>query len=91
MKVTLNDVGQNTGKYQGFWIGKTPINFRVDGTGIYEDYYPLYNYNPTGELTISYIKTEDLDQFEPATVKYDHIGTITKGHSFKPKYKKLDM
>lgn len=89
--VSLDADGQNSGKYQGFWIGKTPINFRVDGTNTYENYYPLYNYNPTGELTISYIKVEDLDQFEPATVKYDHIGTITSKHAFKPANKKLDF
>ena len=53
--------------------------------------YPLYNYNPTGELTVSYIKVEDLDQFEPATVKYDHIGTITNKHAFKPAHKKMDF
>ena len=89
--VSLNADGQNKGKYQGFWIGKTPINFRVDGTDTYEDYYPLYNYNPTGELTVSYIKVEDLDQFEPATVKYNNIGTITNKHAFKPVDKKLDF
>lgn len=90
-KVTLNRVGKSSGKNQGFWIDKTPIRFRVDGTDTYEDYYPLYNYNPTGELTVSYIKTEDLSQFKRATVTYTKIGTITKGHSFKPKHKKLDM
>ena len=91
MKVTLNRVGKSSGKNQGFWIGKTPIKFRVDGTNTYENYYPLYNYNPTGELTVSYIKTEDLSQFKRATVTYTNIGTITKGHIFKPKHKKLDM
>lgn len=89
--VTLDEDGQNKGKYQGFWIGRTPINFRVDGTDTYEDYYPLYNYNPTGELTVSYIKVEDLDQFEPATVKYNNIGTITNKHAFKPAHKKMDF
>lgn len=89
--VTLDEDGQNKGKYQGFWIGKTPINFRIYGTDTYEDYYPLYNYNPTGELTISYIKVEDLDQFEPATVKYNNIGTITNKHAFKPVHKKMDF
>lgn len=90
-EVTLNRVGQNTGKNQGFWIGKTPITFRVDGTDTYEDYYPLYNYDPSGELVVSYIKTEDLDQFEPATVTYNWLGTITKDHKFKPEDKKLDL
>ena len=91
MKVTLKRVGKSSGKNQGFWIDKTPIKFKVDGTDTYEDYYPLYNYNPTGELTVSYIKTKDLSQFKKATVTYTKIGTITKGHSFKPKHKKLDM
>lgn len=90
-EVTLDRVGQNTGKNQGFWIGKTPITFRVDGTDTYEDYYPLYNYDPSGELVVSYIKTEDLDQFEPATVTYNWLGTITKNHKFKPEHKKLDL
>ena len=89
--VTLDEDGQNTGKNQGFWIGKTPITFRVDGTDTYEDYYPLYNYDPSGELVVSYIKTEDLDQFEPATVTYNWLGTITKNHKFKPEDKKLDL
>ena len=89
--VTLDEDGQNTGKNQGFWIGKTPITFRVDGTDTYEDYYPLYNYDPSGELVVSYIKTEDLDQFEPATVTYNWLGTITKDHKFKPEHKKLDL
>lgn len=91
MRVTLKRVGKSSGKNQGFWIGKTPIKFKVDGTNTYENYYPLYNYNPTGELTVSYIKTEDLSQFKRATVTYTKIGTITKSHSFKPKHKKLDM
>lgn len=98
LEVTLNDVGQNTGKYQGFWIGKTPITFYVAGddkdqtaTTETQEMYPLYNYNPTGELTVSYIKVEDLDQFEPATVKYNNIGTITNKHAFKPVDKKLDF
>lgn len=98
MKVTLNRVGQNTGKYQGFWIGKTPITFNVAGddekqtpTSETQEMYPLYIYNPTGELTVSYIKAEDLDQFEPATVKYNNIGTITNKHAFKPVDKKIDF
>lgn len=89
--VSLKQDGKSSGKNQGFWIGKTPIKFRVDGTNTYENYYPLYNYNPTGELTVSYIKTRDLKQFKRATVTYTKIGTITKNHSFKPKHKKLDM
>lgn len=89
--VTLKEDGQTRGKYKGFWIGLTPIKFRVDGTDTYENYYPLYNYVPNGELVVSYIKTEDLSQFKRATVKYDHIGTITKSHKFKPAHKKLDM
>ncbi|WP_294601729.1 hypothetical protein [uncultured Lactobacillus sp.] len=89
--VTLDEDGQNTGKNQGFWIGKTPITFRVDGTSTYEDYSPLYNYDPSRELVVSYIKTEDLDQFEPATVTYNWLGTITKTHKFKPEDKKLDL
>lgn len=98
MKVTLNRVGQNCGKYQGFWIGKTPITFYVAGddkdqtaTTETQEMYPLYNYNPTGELTVSYIKVEDLDQFEPATVKYNNVGTITNKHAFKPAHKKMDF
>lgn len=89
--VTLKEDGQTRGKYKGFWIGLTPIKFRVDGTDTYENYYPLYNYVPNGELVVSYIKTEDLNQFKRATVKYDHMGTITKSHKFKPAHKKLDM
>ena len=91
MKITLKRVGKSSGKNQGFWIGKKPIKFKVDGTDTYENYYPLYNYNPNGELTVSYIKTDDLSQFKRATVTYTNIGTITRGHSFKPKHKKLDM
>ena len=89
--VSLKQDGKSSGKNQGFWIGKKPIKFRVDGTETYVNCYPLYVYNPTGELTICYIKTEDLSQFKRATVTYTNIGTITKGHSFKPKHKKLDM
>lgn len=89
--VSLKKDGKSSGKNQGFWIGKTPIKFRVDGTDTYEDCYPLYNYEPSGQLYMSYIKTKDLSQFKRATVTYTSIGTITKSHSFKPKHKKLNM
>ena len=89
--VSLKKDGKSSGKNQGFWIGKTPIKFRVDGTNTYEDCYPLYNYEPSGQLYMSYIKTKDLSQFKRATVTYTSIGTITKNHSFKPKHKKLNM
>lgn len=87
-KVTLNRVGKSSGKNQGFWISKTPIKFRVDGTDTYENYYPLYNYEPSGQLTMSYIKTEDLSQFKRATVTYNYVGTIYKNHAFRA-YKKI--
>ena len=48
--VSLKQCGKSTGKNQGFWIGKTPIKFRVDGTNTYVDCYPLYNYEPSGQL-----------------------------------------
>ena len=98
LEVTLDNVGQNTGKNQGFWIGKTPITFYVAGddkdqtaTAETQEMYPLYNYDPSGELTISYIKVEDLDQFEPATVTYNKVGTITNKHAFKSVHKKMDF
>lgn len=91
IKVTLNKVGKNTGKNQGFWISKTPIKFRVDGTDTYEDYYPLYIYDPSGQLTISYIKTEDLSQFKRATVTYNYVGTIYKNHAFRAYKKTLNF
>ena len=98
MKVTLDNLGQNTGKYQGFWIGKKPITFYVAGddekqtpTTKTQEMYPLYIYNPTGQLTVSYIKVEDLDQFEPATVKYNNVGTITNKHAFRSVHKKMDF
>lgn len=91
IKVTLNKVGKNSGKNQGFWISKTPIKFRVDGTDTYEDYYPLYIYDPSGQLTISYIKTEDLKQFKRATVTYNYIGTIYKNHAFRAYKKTLNF
>ena len=91
IKVTLNRVGKNTGKNQGFWISKTPIKFRVDGTNEYENYYPLYIYDPSGQLTISYIKTKDLKQFKRATVTYNYVGTIYKNHAFRAYKKTLDF
>ena len=91
IKVTLNKVGKNAGKNQGFWISKTPIKFRVDGTDTYEDYYPLYIYDPSGQLTISYIKTEDLSQFKRATVTYNYVGTIYKNHAFRAYKKTLNF
>ena len=90
-KVTLNRVGKSSGKNQGFWISKTPIKFRVDGTDTYEDYYPLYNYEPSGQLTMSYIKTKDLSQLKRATVTYNYIGTIYKNHAFRAYKKTLDF
>ena len=90
-KVTLNRVGKSSGKNQGFWISKTPIKFRVDGTDTYENYYPLYNYEPSGQLTMSYIKTNDLKQFKRATVTYNYIGTIYKNHAFRAYKKTLDF
>ena len=89
--VSLKQCGKSTGKNQGFWIGKTPIKFRVDGTDTYVNCYPLYNYEPTGQLYMSYIKAEDLSQFKRATVTYTNVGTITKGHSFKPLHKKMNF
>ena len=89
--VSLKQDGQAKGKHKGFWIGRTAIKFRVDDTNTYENYYPLYNYAANGELIVSYIKTKDLSQFKRATVTYDHIGTITKSHKFKPAHKKLNI
>lgn len=97
-EVSLARVGQDTGKYKGFWIGKTPITFYIAGddkdklpTSKTQDMYPVYNYDPDGELRVTYIRTEDLAQFEPATVKYNNIGTITNKHAFKPAHKKMDF
>ena len=89
--VSLKQDGKSSGKNQGFWIGKTPIKFRVDGTNTYEDYYPLYNYDPSGQLTVSYIKTKDLSQFKRATVTYNYIGTIYKNHAFRAYKKTLNF
>ena len=89
--VSLKQDGKSSGKNQGFWIGKTPIKFRVDGTETYVNCYPLYVYNPNGQLTICYIKTKDLSQFKRATVTYNYIGTIYKNHAFRAYKKTLDF
>lgn len=89
--VSLKKDGKSSGKNQGFWIGKTPIKFRVDGTDTYEDCYPLYNYEPSGQLYMSYIKTKDLSQFKRATVTYNYVGTIYKNHAFRAYKKSLDF
>lgn len=81
-ELTMKKYGQNHGKNQGFFIGKTVIHMN-DG----DDYYPVYAYTPEEALPVYYIKTSDIDQFEPATVTYRKIGTITKDHKFKA-YKK---
>lgn len=89
--VSLKKDGKSTGKNQGFWIGKTPIKFRVDGTDTYVDCYPLYNYEPSGQLYMSYIKTEDLSQFKRTTVTYNYVGTIYKNHAFRAYKKTLNF
>lgn len=89
--VSLKQDGKSSGKNQGFWIGKTPIKFRVDGTETYVNCYPLYVYNPNGQLTICYIKTEDLSQFKRATVTYNYVGTIYKNHAFRAYKKTLNF
>ena len=89
--VSLQKDGKSSGKNQGFWISKTPIKFRVDGTDTYENYYPLYNYEPSGQLYMSYIKTKDLSQFKRASVTYNYIGTIYKNHAFRAYKKSLDF
>ena len=70
--------GQNRGKYQGFFIGHSPILMN-DG----ENYLPVYSYTVNGDLTVVYIKQSDLSQFKPAKVYYKQIG-ILNYHSFKP-------
>lgn len=97
-ELTLAGTGQNIGKNKGFWIGKTPITFYVAGndkdklpTSETQKMYPVYNYDQDGELRVTYIKTEDLAQFEPTTVTYKPIGTITNKHAFKPAHKKMDF
>lgn len=90
-KLTLSYDGQDRGKNQGFFIGLTPIHMN-DG----HDYYPVYSYSIDGDLGVVYIRTEDIDQFEPAKVTYKSIGTLnkTKGknyyHSFKPYRNKVN-
>ena len=73
--------GQHNGKYQGFFIGHSPILMN-DG----ENYLPVYSYNTNGDLTVVYIKQSDLNQFKPAKVYYKQIGTLNY-HSFKPSRK----
>lgn len=70
--------GQDRGKYQGFFIGHSPILMN-DG----ENYLPVYSYTVNGDLTVVYIKQSDLSQFKPAKVYYKQIGTLNY-HSFKP-------
>ncbi|MCX8720124.1 MULTISPECIES: hypothetical protein [unclassified Lactobacillus] len=90
-KLTLAYDGQNREKNPGFFIGLTAIHMN-DG----EDYYPVYSYSNNGNLGVVYIRTEDIDQFEPAKVTYKSIGTLnkTKGknyyHSFKPYRNRVD-
>ena len=91
-KLTLSYDGQDRGKNQGFFIGLTPIHMN-DG----HYYYPVYSYSVDGNLGVVYIRTEDIDQFEPAKVTYKYIGTLnkTKGknyyHSFKPYRNRVDF
>ena len=70
--------GQDRGKYQGFFIGHSPILMN-DG----ENYLPVYSYTVNGDLTVVYIKQSDLSQFKKAKVYYKQIGTLNY-HSFKP-------
>lgn len=76
--LTLKVDGQDHGKYQGFFIGHSPILMN-DG----ENYLPVYSYTVDGDLTVVYIKQSDLKQFKPAKVYYKQIGTLNY-HSFKP-------
>lgn len=85
-ELTMKKYGQNHGKNQGFFIGKTVIHMN-DG----DDYYPVYAYTPEEALPVYYIKTSDIDQFEPATVTYRKIGTITKDHKFRADEKKMSF
>ena len=85
-ELTMAKYGQNHGKNQGFFIGKTVIHMN-DG----DDYYPVYAYTPEEALPVYYIKTSDIDQFEPATVTYRKIGTITKDHKFRADEKTMSF
>lgn len=82
--LTLKVDGQDHGKYQGFFIGHSPILMN-DG----ENYLPVYSYTVDGDLTVVYIKQSDLKQFKPAKVYYKQIGTLNY-HSFKPTDKNAD-
>lgn len=90
-ELTMAIDGQDRGKNQGFFIGLTPVHMS-DG----EDYYPVYSYTNTNALGVVYIKTSDIDQFEPAKVTYKYIGTLNKSngssyyHSFKPYKNKVN-
>lgn len=90
-ELTMAIDGQDHGKNQGFFIGLTPVHMS-DG----EDYYPVYSYTNTNALGVLYIKTADIDQFEPAKVTYKYIGTMNKSkgssyyHSFKPYKNKVN-
>lgn len=83
--LTLKVDGQDHGKYQGFFIGHSPILMN-DG----ENYLPVYSYTVDGDLTVVYIKQSDLKQFKPAKVYYKQIGTLNY-HSFKPYTKNADF
>lgn len=82
--LTLKVDGQDHGKYQGFFIGHSPILMN-DG----ENYLPVYSYSLNGDLGVVYIKQSDLKQFKPAKVYYKQIGTLNY-HSFKPYYKSME-
>lgn len=90
-ELTMAIDGQDKGKNQGFFIGLTPVHMS-DG----EDYYPVYSYTNTNALGVVYIKTADIDQFEPAKVTYKYIGTLNKSngssyyHNFKPYKNKVN-
>lgn len=83
--LTLKVDGQDHGKYQGFFIGHSPILMN-DG----ENYLPVYSYSLNGDLGVVYIKQSDLKQFKPAKVYYKQIGTLNY-HSFKPYTKNADF
>lgn len=91
LSVTMAIDGQDKGKNQGFFIGLAPVHMS-DG----KDYYPVYSYTTSDVLGVVYIKTADIDQFEPAKVTYKYIGTLNKSkgssycHSFKPYKNKVN-